>query len=346
MPTLNQTYNIRQNNNLKEQRMSYEWELVHPDTTRDELNKAIQHEFPNKFIVTHDAQWGRHSNYSEIKNSDSFVAKGNEAITAWTEMLSYINDRFNIESRENTGFHIHFDTIGFSPKDLSNVITFYWNHNSIINLIMQRSRRENVRHVNSLYYRDVKRIQDLARIHMKRKYDSEAERNAEFWDVLSSSNLRNHYQELSLSPNFRTLEFRRHVFTKDSRKFQNWVLICQNMIKKCKRRKTFTRIYTQHEKTTMLEKWRDEQFVFDYFGKNECSWSIVSQMKGNVYLWRQFAEHCGQNETLRNYFERRCVTLNRAGGIDATRAELINGFSEYIKNHYTNIRSRKYKPAN
>ncbi|MAH46886.1 MAG: putative amidoligase enzyme [Prokaryotic dsDNA virus sp.] len=322
-------YTLTKKNQWLDNQIGIELEFQHSGYSRDEIAEGIANEFGNKFIIKTDASFHNSDDYSEICTADDFRTSGNQAMQIWTQVVSYLNANYNASETPRTGFHIHHDCENLTPLQISNVITFYFNFERVIDLVIPSSRRstEHVANVSELDYYYTLNVQKLAR-----RYKDDREL---FWDKVPKGK----YNSLRISRRFQTLEFRRNIFTVDDRKLTNWIKFTQNLVKYCSRQKTFRRVFrvNQREWLTSTENRLQEKRIFEFFGKNDIGWAMVLSKKNQGFAWafRQVFEYASGNLTLCAEFEKRTLKLAKSNRDHATI--LITGLCDYLEKLYSRI---------
>jgi len=318
------TYKLRQSNTLIKNRYGIELEFKHAGYSRNEIAETLALEFGNKFIIKTDGSFHGSEDYSEVCTSDNSFTSGNRGLNLWTDLVDTLNKKYHVSETGKTGFHIHHDVSDLTPKQISNTITFYFNFERIIDLVMPSSRRstEHVDNVQQLSIHYVKDIQRLAKTH--------PENRDEFWRLCPKGT----YNSLRISSRFQTLEFRRNIFTVDDRKLHNWTKFTQSMIKYASRQKTFRPIYTESKRNSFTRDagYQDKR-VFDYFGKNKLGWATVLSRTGAGLIWafRQVFEYSAGNLNLCREFEKRSLKLN-----DSPH-DVIKGLTDNLERLYNRV---------
>jgi hypothetical protein len=323
---INTLYSLTNKNTWLSNRIGIELEFKHSGYSRDEIRDGIFNEFGSGFTIKEDASFHGNHDFSEICTNDNFELSGNKALRVWSDVVGYLNTNYHANETNKTGFHIHHDIEKLNPIQISNAITFYYNFERIIDLIIPMSRRstERITNVSELDFYYVENVQKLAK-----QFKDDRER---FWDSVPKGK----YNSLRISSKFQTLEFRRNIFTVDDRKLTNWIKFTQNLVKYTSRQKTFRRIYKNHERNELTSNSNRlaEKRLFDFFGINELGWSQVLSRKNKGFAWafRQVFEYASGNLTLCSEFEKRALKLARASRDSHTSQ--LKGLTDYLSNLY------------
>jgi hypothetical protein len=318
-------YNLRKSNSFIVNRFSPEFEFKHTQYNRGDIEDKIIREFgSNKWIVTTDASLTPYSEYSEIHPHQDNHLKGQDGINQINKLLRMLNADFNATQTTKTGLHIHHDIIDLTPKQISNIFTWYYNYEDIINLVIPYQRRESIVNVHHLQYSMVADIQKYAR-----RFENDRE-------SFMAAVRRGGSVSLRLSGSYDTLEFRRAIFSVDSEKVSPWITFTQNVVKFFKKPRSksgnqkFLKIHRRHniDKRLSTQSLDKEQYIKDNFGIQ-----LALKYNGVLKAFRECFEFKAGNRSQLRAFENRALKLARQNR--DKKMLILEGLSDYIDNLYT-----------
>jgi len=152
------------------------------------------------------------------------VLKGKQGLVELRKALMAFQE-VGMKVNQSAGLHVHFGASGFTLKQWKNVILNYAGFETIIDQMMQPSRRRN----ENFYARSLNKISNL-----KEKVE-----NATTFRELQNNvfrNLRYLYINLEAYDRHGTIEFRQHASNIEVDSVINWVLFLHYLIEVSKRR--------------------------------------------------------------------------------------------------------------
>jgi hypothetical protein len=146
------------------------------------------------------------------------VLKGWEGIKKVEQVCNILVQFCSVN--KSTGFHVHHEIVDFNNGAFKNLFNFYKSHNSIINFLVSKSRREN------------RYAQCPKNDHIGNRKGATAIKRALIYG--------NRYRAV----NFQsyavrgTVEFRQHQGTVEAKKAISWILLTQSMVELAKNKKS------------------------------------------------------------------------------------------------------------
>lgn len=295
---------MRKSNRLQELRFSPEFEFNTPmsRTSLEDLFNTNQLLWDVKFD-------GSLNDGLEVCPSLSNHLKGKQGLLECERVLTLLKEEAEATQSSKTGFHIHWnlldaDGVGImTPKQLTNIFIDWYNFKRVIELVLPESRRgDNVTNLRgvSKYH-----IQDMINIATRLGKDDKAKLR----DFMSEART-GHLVDLGINSDYGTLEFRKAIFTVDTKKLLLWI--------------EFTRNFIGFNMKARQKKFR----TFMDSPENRLS---LNHDKGLAWSFRSVFEYRAGNLGLLDLAERRACQL--ASRSFSTREE-IRGITQKIKTKY------------
>mgnify|MGYP003131877475 CR=1 FL=1 len=158
------------------------------------------------------------------------VLRGQEGMNELNIIVNALDSIPTVKVNKSCGIHVHVGIQDATAKKVANLVKYYAKNESIIDSVMPNSRRSN----NNMYCKpvmtynasNIKRLNKLVKQNDAEGLPTQISAIANF--------LGNRYNKINLHSfrRYRTVEFRQHSGTVDSKKITTWVAFCLNTVDK------------------------------------------------------------------------------------------------------------------
>ena len=263
-------YLYRETNTQKTRRFGIDLEIRHANHSHADFKEILENKFP---FLTVKGDASLRSDESELCFNDSFEAKDNEGVKAWTDILSEL-ESMGCSVSHRCGYHIHWDVADCTPKAVFNMLAFWYNHSRLIDLALPEVRRGSPVNIRAITRRDMGKLKRVV---------THCEDVQDF--LRQADRILGHTREIAVNSRFGTIEFRKQQATMRANIFEMWIKFTQNIVKMGIERNTYISLKTENERYVQTEMMitditvhnslgRDWRKVFQYTGGNRSQFNF------------------------------------------------------------------------
>lgn len=203
-------------------------ETREPNNYINVYQESYNHETRNHWKLITDSSCG----YELV----SPVLEGQNGMNDLAIIVSALESISTVKVNKSCGIHVHVGIADATVKKVANLVKYYAKNEPMIDAVMPNSRRSN----NNMYCKpvmtynasNVKRLNKIVKDNEAEVLTTQVSKIANF--------LGNRYNKVNLHSfrRYRTVEFRQHSGSVDTKKITTWVAFCLNTVDKVFKMKT------------------------------------------------------------------------------------------------------------